>query len=99
MLEIHACGAEQQLFGVQCQLPFGHNEPHKHEDANGVVTWEPTYVGDLRRQVERLTEALDGLAHAAREFSTEADYTVQEAVEEEFVAALDYAEGMVRSAV
>jgi hypothetical protein len=84
MLEIHACGAEQQLFGVQCQLPFGHNEPHKHEDANGVVTWEPTYVGDLRRQVERLTEA---------------DYTVQEAVEEEFVAALDYAEGMVRSAV
>ena len=38
--------------GPQCQLPEGHNSPHRHEDEYGKTTWEPRYVGDLRRELE-----------------------------------------------
>jgi len=42
--------------GVTCQLPAGHDSPHRHEDEGGITTWEPRYVGELRREVERLRE-------------------------------------------
>lgn len=59
--ERHLCGAEQALFGVQCQLDHGHDGPHRHEDAGGTMTWEPRYVADLRRELE---EAVRLLANA-----------------------------------
>lgn len=84
-------------FGVACELSRHHNSPHENNE-HGKLTWEPNYVAVLRRDLELAHDALDGLAHAAREFSTEADYTVTEATEEEFVAAMDYAEKMVEGA-
>lgn len=59
--ERHTCGAEQTLFGVQCQSEHGHDGPHLHEDAGGTMTWEPRYVADLRRELE---EAVRLLANA-----------------------------------
>jgi hypothetical protein len=95
MADVHLCGVEQTLFGVQCERPFGHDGPHEHKDDQGTTTWEPAYVGLLRKEAERLREALDDLAHAAREFSSHADYTVARAYEDEFIEALECAEGMI----
>lgn len=44
------CPAE--TLGMRCDLDAGHNSPHRHEDNGGVATWEPRYVGDLRRALE-----------------------------------------------
>jgi hypothetical protein len=49
----------------------------------------------LATEVERLREALDGLVHASREFSTNAAYTVSGATETEFVDALATAEAVL----
>lgn len=46
-------------------------------------------------EVARLREALDGLAQAARWLSTEAEYTVRLALQEEFVDALHTAERLL----
>jgi hypothetical protein len=43
----------------------------------------------------RFREALDNLAHAAREFETAAAYTVEAAVEDEFITALEAAEAVL----
>src|SRR5690349_1618108 len=90
--EARICGAEQTLFGVQCQLPLGHDDPHRHKGEMGTVTWEPKYVGELRRELDMYRDALEGLAYAAREFSTSGDYRVERAIEEEFTDALEFAE-------
>jgi hypothetical protein len=50
MLMPDQCPAE--TIGVRCQLDAGHNSPHRNEDRGGTTTWEPRYVGDLRRAVE-----------------------------------------------
>lgn len=44
------CPAES--LGMRCQLDVGHNSPHRNEDGGGVTTWEPRYVGELRRALE-----------------------------------------------
>lgn len=48
---------------------------------------------------DQLQEALDELAHAAREFSTAAEYSVEESVEMAFVEALERAEGLLHARV
>lgn len=55
-------------------------------------------VADLRELVaqrDRYRDALDALAHTAREFSAQASYEVSLAVEEEFIAALESAETLL----
>lgn len=44
----------------------------------------------------QLREALEGLAQTARWFSSEADYTVAEVIESEFIEALETAEDLLR---
>lgn len=41
-----------ETFGMRCDLDAGHNSPHRHEEPGGVTTWEPRYVGELRRGLE-----------------------------------------------
>lgn len=36
----------------RCELEEGHNSPHQASGDWGKMTWEPGYVGDLRREIE-----------------------------------------------
>lgn len=85
--ERHLCGAEQALFGVQCQADFGHDGPHRHEDANGVTTWEARHAAELRRERD---EAIRLLANAT-DPENEGDW--EEAREVGWAWAKDRADG------
>lgn len=42
--------------GTQCELDAGHNSPHRSDDEAAKMTWEPSYVGDLRRALRDAQE-------------------------------------------
>lgn len=39
--------------GVRCELREHHNSPHESTAHGGTLTWEPSYVAELRREAER----------------------------------------------
>lgn len=40
---------------IPCELPHGHNSPHENAE-NGKLTWESSYVADLRRKGEEVDD-------------------------------------------
>lgn len=53
---------------VFCHHPAGHGDgPHEAEGSWGTVTWEPRYVGDLRREAEDRDRHISSLRYALRE--------------------------------
>lgn len=46
------CPVTGSFSGERCELEANHNSPHRRELEDGVMTWEPAYVGDLRRALE-----------------------------------------------
>ena len=68
---VDRCPAVCGLGAVRCELPNRHNSPHENSE-NGRLTWEPNYVGDLRRELEDgawrwrslLSDVLDDIGEA-----------------------------------
>lgn len=44
------CPATCGLGEVRCELPNRHDSPHENNDS-GRLTWEPSYVASLRREL------------------------------------------------
>jgi len=44
------CPARVEFGDLRCELPAGHNSQHENTE-HGKLTWEPAYVGDLRREL------------------------------------------------